>query len=257
MTSGRPNRRNLSTHLNRVRKISREENFFLAMIGCSLLLHLITAAFFQYKPAPSRQHRAPTVTVDLVLPPVVNPQRGNTGRSRPKPLPEIAPVTPLTPEKPAEVQPEKAENPDDISTEISKMRNRLAEQAARAELQEAQETIAALKKKVTAEKLAKTMVGTPTGTGDEAGGAIGDWLQMAVKKNWVWPGKWKNIQAKVEVKFDAGGKLIAYRIKEPSGDDLFDKSLLTALAKLEPLPKTIRKPFEETIVFNLEDLQRP
>lgn len=262
MTTGRFRRNNDSYRPTGARRSDRENNFFLALIGCSLLLHIIAFAIFQHTPAPAKPHRPPAVYVDLVATPVANPQRGSAALTSKTPAPvkkettvpaRTAKEEPVLKNKESQKLPP-AEKSVDMRAEIAKMRKRLAAQAEEEEIQTA---IAAMKKKSTHPLLSPPTIGSAAGTGDEAGSAIGEWLQRAVKAKWIWPDrKRKDLSAEVEVEFDASGKLSHYNFRRSSGDARFDKSLKDALLKLETLPKPLRKPFKETILFNLEELQR-
>lgn len=260
MTIGHALRRTRSPHPSGAHRPWREENFFFAMVGCSLLVHVIVAVIFQSHPAPSALHKPPTITVDLVMAPVANPQRGRAGRmSRPVlPLPVVTPLEPAVTTKVTAkevvVVKEQGEE-DNINNWIAAKRRRLAEQAER---QEVQDAIAAMGKKRTTAPQALAASGSPSGTGDEAGSAIAEWLQVAVKKKWRWPDrKRKDLSAEVKIEFDTSGKLIKCEVFKPSSDPRFDASLERAIRSVEPLPKALNKPFKETILFNLEDLQQP
>ncbi|PKN12699.1 MAG: hypothetical protein CVU69_06610 [Deltaproteobacteria bacterium HGW-Deltaproteobacteria-4] len=270
MTTGRYSRRNASFRPTGVRRSDRENNFFLAIVGFSLLSHIIVAALFLYTPTTSKR-RPPTLYVDLVMaPPVANPQRGSAGAVRK--IAEPVAVTPpaATPPQPVVPQTKVAKEPvvvkekevkkpavskdDDIAADIAKMKQRKAEQD---ELKDAQAAIAAMKQKTTSAQPAAAAVGSASGTGDEAGSAIGEWLQSAVRKKWSWPDrKRKDLSAEVEVEFDRTGKLSKpLRFIRHSSDSRFNDSLERALLSLEPLPMALRKPYKETIIFNLEELQ--
>lgn len=276
MTTGRYRRGNATLRQVDDRRSQRENNFFLAIIGLSLLVHTIVAALFLYKPASTNRRRPPALYVDLVMaPPVLNPQRGSAGAinsiTSPAPAAKVAPVaTPPQPQPQPTVPPVKvAKEPvvvkgnetkkaavvqdDDIAADIARMKQRKAEQD---ELKAAQAAIAAMAKKTATDSPAATTVGSATGTGDEAGSAIGDWLQQAVKEKWTWTDrKRKDLSAEIEVNFASNGKIIGYRVKRSSGDARFDKSLTDAFIKLDTLPKPLGKPHQETFLFNLDDLQ--
>ena len=264
MTTGRYSRRNASFRPTGVRRSDRENNFFLAIVGFSLLSHIIVAALFLYTPATTSKRRPPTLYVDLVMaPPVANPQRGSAGAVRK--IAEPVAVTPPQPAVPAKVakepvvvkekevkKPAAIKDDDGITEAMAKMKQRKAEQD---ELKDAQAAIAAMKQKTTSAPQVAAAVGSASGTGDEAGSAIGDWLQSAVKAKWTWPDrKRKDLSAEVEVNFASSGKIIGYRLKRPSGDARFDKSLMDIFLKLETLPKPLGKPHQETFLFNLDDL---
>jgi hypothetical protein len=269
VTTGRYSRRNASLRSAGIRRSDRENNFFLAIVGLSLVSHIIVAALFLYKPTTPSRRRPPTLYVDLVMaPPVANPQRGSAGAIKKiaEPVAVAAPVaTPPQPAAPTKVAKEQvvvkgketkktAEVKDEgIAAEIAKMKQRKAEQD---EQDATQAAIAALKKKTTPAPAVAAAIGSASGTGDEAGSAIGDWLHGAVREKWSWPDrKRKDLSAEVEIEFDMAGRLSNYRFIRHSTDARFDDSLKRALLSLEPLPRPLRKPFKETILFNLEDLQ--
>lgn len=265
MTTGRYSRRNASFRPTGVRRSDRENNFFLAIVGFSLLSHIIVAALFLYTPATTSKRRPPTLYVDLVMaPPVANPQRGSAGAT----VKTAAPATTIP--QPTAAPPKVAKAPvvvkeketkknavvkddDDIAADIAKMKQR---KAAQDEQREIQAAIAAMKQKTTSTPPAAAAVGSASGTGDQAGSAIGDWLQKAVKDKWIWTDrKRKDLSAEIEVNFASNGKIIGYRFKRSSGDARFDKSLTDVFIKLETLPKPLGKPHQETFLFNLDDLQ--
>lgn len=268
MTTGRYSRGNATLRQVADRKSQRENNFFLAIIGLSLLVHTIVATLFLYKPTNTTRRRPPTLYVDLVMAPVANPQRGSAGAIKKiaEPVAVAAPVAaapqPVAPTKVAKEQvvvkgketKKTAEVKDEgIAAAMAKMKQRKAEQD---ELKDTQAAIAAMGKKTAQATSAAAVVGSASGNGDEPGSAIGDWLQDAVRKKWSWPDrKRKDLSAEVEIEFDVAGKLSNYRFIRYSKDSRFDDSLKRALLSLEPLPKELRKPYKETILFNLDDLQ--
>ncbi|MDZ4183478.1 MAG: TonB C-terminal domain-containing protein [Desulfuromonadales bacterium] len=263
MTTGRYSRRNASFRPTGVRRSDRENNFFLAIVGFSLLSHIIVAALFLYTPATTSKRRPPTLYVDLVMaPPVLNPQRGSAGATVKTaapaatiPQPTVAPPKvekpPVVVEKKETKKPAMVKDDVDIAADIAKMKQR---KAAQDEQREIQAAIAAMKQKTTSTPPAAAAIGSASGTGDQAGSAVGEWLQQAVKEKWTWTDrKKKDLSAKVEVEFDATGKLSNYRFIDHSTDARFDDSLKRALLSLEP-HQTLRK-YKTTITFNLDDLQ--
>lgn len=263
MTTGRYRRRNPALRPTGTGRNDRENNFFLGMIGFSLFVHILAAAIFSYTPTTTIKRRPPTLYVDLVMAPVANPQRGSASASKKVAEPvAVAPSPPALPtkvaKKPVAIKAKETKKPAadkvDIDAEIDKMKEHKKEQD---ELKEAQAAIAAMKKRtMPAPPAAVAAVGSASGTGDEAGSAIGEWLQSAVKDKWTWTDrKRKDLSAEMEVNFASNGKIIGYRFKRSSGDARFDKSLTDAFIKLETLPKPLGKPHQETFLFNLDDLQ--
>ena len=262
MTTGRYSRRNASFRPTGARRSDRENNFFLGIVGFSFVIHVLVVAIFSHTPTATSKRRPPTLSVDLVMPPVASPQRGSASAIRKIVPPVVAPPQPAMPTKETKPVVVKAKevkktaevkDDDGIAAAMAKMKQRKAEQD---ELKDAQAAIAAMKIKTTPTPPAAAAVGSASGTGDEAGSGIGEWLQEAVRRKWSWPGrKRKDLSAEVEVEFDAAGKLTNYRFIRSSQDARFDDSLKRALLSLEPLPKALRKPYKETILFNLDDLQ--
>jgi hypothetical protein len=56
------------------------------------------------------------------------------------------------------------------------------------------------------------------------------------------PGELARLQAAACLKIDDDGRLVEFRITEPSGNSLFDGSLLSTLGSIKELPKP-RGPF--------------
>jgi hypothetical protein len=268
VTTGRYRRSNASLRPTGIRRSDRENNFFLGLVGFSLLVHVIVAAIFSYTPTATSKRRPPTLYVDLVMPPVANPQRGSAAAIRKiaPPVtavpPVVAPPQPVMPTKVTkvtkpvvvkgkEVKKTAVTKDDDIAADIAKMKQRMKDKA---EQDAAQAAIAAMKNKTKPVPQAVASIGSASGTGDETGSAISDWLQREVKRKWTWTDrKKKDLNAEVEVEFDAAGKLSNYRFIRHSTDARFDDSLKRALFSLEPHP-TLRK-YKATIFFNLDDLQ--
>ena len=262
MTTGRHSRRNATIRQATARRGHRENNVFLGVVGFSLAIHIIVATIFLHNPTAAIQRRPPTLSVDLVMAPVANPQRGSAGAvkkavapvatEKVPPLPAKAPKETIV-LKGKEIKKTPAAQDDGVAADIAKMKQRLADKA---EEKNAQNAIADMRKKKTPASEATAAVGSSNGTGNKPGSAIDAWLQKEVKAKWNLPGrKRKDLSAEVEVEFDAAGKLSNYRFIRFSGEALFDKSLKDALLKLEPLPKTMREPYKNTILFNLDELQ--
>ena len=58
----------------------------------------------------------------------------------------------------------------------------------------------------------------------------------AIRRNWVWSGENRNQRALVQFSITDKGEVTGIRITEPSGDKLYDESVLLALSKSSPLP---------------------
>lgn len=258
MTTGRYRRRNPDLRQTGARRNDRESNAFFAMVGFSVLAHVIIAAILSQSSPPPMLHKSPAIYVDLLMPPVANPRRGSGSVAKAVVTPvateqkTIEPVKvakeAVTPAKTAMKAPVvKAINMDQV---IAKIRQKKALEDIINTIKDMKES----KKSPTTQPLA--VAGSPSGSGDEVGSAIGEWLQQAVKEKWSWPDtKRKDLSAEVDVEFDIRGKLSKCEIRKPSSDPRFDASLKRAILSIESLPMVMRKTYKETILFNLEDLQ--
>ena len=181
VTTGRYSRGNATLRQVADRRSQRENNFFLAIIGLSLLVHTIVATLFLYKPTNTTRRRPPTLYVDLVMAPVANPQRGSAGAIKKiaEPVAVAAPVAaapqPVAPTKVAKEQvvvkgketKKTAEVKDEgIAAAMAKMKQRKAEQD---ELKDTQAAIAAMGKKTAQATSAAAVVGSASGNRRRSG----------------------------------------------------------------------------------------
>ncbi len=116
-------------------------------------------------------------------------------------------------------------------------------------------TIASLDKKVGSS-------GEVSGNRGSAGSLAINMYKMEVetwiKSNWTYPDV-QEIEAVILVKIRKDGTVLETRFIKPSGNKLFDESVLKAIEKakpLPPLPEGYKKNYEEIkINFNLKDLE--
>lgn len=268
MTTGRFRRGNAPSLPAAQRRVPTGEGRFATLLAFSLVVHLVVGLICLQRYAPPRfVPTVPTVYVDLVMPPVTNPQRGSAAAVRPVTAPIASKKPPAAPVKtvkeavPPPVKEGKktpaVQETSGVDESIAAMRKRMTEQA---EQQSVQAAIAALKqKRAQPAPSPPVAVGSAAGNGDEAGSALEEWLRQALREKWRYSKYQRSGRtvpsAEVEVEFDAQGKLSAYRFIRASQDARFDDSLKRAILSLEALPKPLRKPFKETILFNLDDLQ--
>ncbi len=127
-----------------------------------------------------------------------------------------------------------------------------------------QDEITALQQKIAAlsdtrrDASVRSELGMPEGTGDEAGSSFGAYLQGYLKKNWSlsqYQVSSLDLEAKVELTYDAEGNLLDYRFEEKSGNKLFDDSLKKAILKANPLPFEPGERWTTTVTFNLKELR--
>ena len=83
-------------------------------------------------------------------------------------------------------------------------------------------------------------------------------VETWIKSNWTYPDV-QEIEATVLVKIRKDGTVLETRFIKPSGNKLFDESVLKAIEKarpLPPLPEGYEENYEEIkINFNLKDLE--
>ena len=179
-----------------------------------------------------------------------------TAAAKPEPKPKPQP-------KPARPEPKPAPKPESPPASYDDVQKRLAQMRAK---QKREQEMAALKAKIArlAEKdsraenpVPEAPVGMPEGHGDQAGVERRAWLQAFFKANWSlskYQVAGRNLQARVEVRYDGNGHLLDYRLLEPSGDQTFDDSVKRAVLREKQLPFEPDRAFEEEIIFNLKDL---
>jgi colicin import membrane protein len=125
--------------------------------------------------------------------------------------------------------------------------------------------------KAIAEMRNKTGSGSGTGTGGSRGGSSGGnpalriyqmEVEVLIKSNWSYPealANRKDIEAIVLLMVNKDGTVTDTEFVKPSGNGIFDQSVLKAIEKskpLPPLPQGYNKKNEELeIIFNLKDLE--
>lgn len=274
MTTGRFNRRPPKPP-SQLRAVAPSEQLFLgAILAGSLLLHLVVGAIVLSGINFGRFKRTPLVTmrVDLVSAPVLAPKRGEGGTVAVKalPTPAVKPVAPpaakphevLVPDKskkPVKPQAKPKDNDEaDLRKSLAEMRQR---QKDKEELDNAADAIAQMRKTAAKAKQVtppKAVAGSLAGTGTESGSGIEAWLYRELRSNWQLSKDQihkRELQARVEIELDVQGKLVNYKFIELSKEQAFNDSLRRAILKLKPLPKELRKPWRDTILFTLDDLQ--
>lgn len=219
------------------------------------------------KTEPTPGASAPEPKPDAVpLPPkpeakpeVVKPE---PPKPKPEPKPEPKPTPKPTPKAEAKPKPEKPK-PADKPKVTDKDEQNLA--STLANLQKKQEE-AGLQDKITAMAAARNKgsagdvpVGMPDGKGTEEGVAADAWLQEYLKQAWrlskYQVGR-SDLEAKMQLTFDAQGKLANYKFTGKSSDARFDDSVVRAVLQLKDYPVPALAGTRKDIVFNLKELQR-
>lgn len=259
---------------------------FGRLILISLALHLIVVALSFFDILPHTQPpRKQTYYVDLVNMPVKSPQAGRpdaatktekspepAAKEKPKavekqePAVKKKPVQRKPPEKEtvrkkAPPEPAVAEKPEpkpDRYGETLSAIEKMQQERRR------QDEIEALEKKISdlsdtrQSASVRSELGMPEGTGTEAGPSYEASLRKYLKKNWSlseYQLSSLDLEAKVELTYDAQGNLLDYRFVEKSGETLFDDSLKKAIFAADPLPFEPEERWEVTVTFNLKDLR--
>lgn len=210
-------------------------------VAASCVVHASVAAFVLLhhfsSPAPLE---APVYYVDVVNLPVAAPQAGSpvTGGSPP-------PAAPSPPPKPAEMAlpqkrtPTKAATPKKSSSKESdagKAFEERMDKLQRAIDERRQEAaLDSLRRKTAGSGRQPERVGTPGGTGKEAGSDYASYIQSrltdAFQSTIAHQSKAPEVVVKLTI--DAGGHIARKRIERSSGDKIFEESVYKAIARAE------------------------
>ena len=210
---------------------------------------------------PAAQTVTPAVPKEPVKPevkPLSKPEVKPLVKPEPKPEPKPAekPVTKPT-EKPA-AKPDQAKE-QKLQSALDEMRERQKREAERDALKD---KLAKLRESaaVPATVAADVPVGMPDGQGEDVGISALAFVQAFIQQNWVLSpylidqSRIANIEARATLAYSAAGKLVRFRINNPSGNQQFDDSLKRAITKSEQLPKPLPKDLELVVTFNLKDI---
>lgn len=265
---------------------------FGRLLLVSLALHLVVVAFSFFDILPHSQlPQKQTYYVDLVNMPVKSPQAGRPDATpkekkapQAKPAPEKPAVQkseparekvvrkaepvkkepakkePTEPDKP-EPEPAVAEKPEpkpdrygEALSTIEKMKRKRQREA---EIEAMKKDIAALSDTRRSESV-RGDVGMPDGTGTEAGPSREAYLHDYLKKNWSlsqYQASSLDLEAKIELTYDAEGNLLDYRFQKKSAESVFNDSLKKAILDSTPLPFEPEERWVVTVTFNLKDLR--
>ncbi len=210
-------------------------------LATSCVVHASLAAFFLlYRFSPPALPEAPVYYVDVVNLPVASPQAGSpvAGGS---PLPAAAP-----PPKPAEMAlprkhaPEKAVTPKKTTSSRESDAGKAFEERM-AKLQRAiderrqEAALDALRRKAAGSGRQSERVGTPGGTGKEAGSDYASYIQSRLTDAFqsTIAHQSKTPEVVVRLTIDAGGHITRKRIERSSGDRIFEESVYKAIARAE------------------------
>lgn len=199
-----------------------------------------------------------------VAPPPPTPEP----KPEPKPAPKIEPKpepkptpkpTPKTEAKPKPEKPKPADKPkvtDKEEQNLAKTFEKLQKKQEEAGLQDAFKAMAAKTAKASA---GDVPVGMPDGKGTEEGVSSDAWLQEYLKQAWrlskYQVGR-SDLEAKMQLTFDAQGKLANYKFTDKSADARFDDSVVRAVLQLKDYPVPALAGTRKDVVFNLKELQR-
>lgn len=260
------------------------------MLLCSLGIHLAALVIFSGVWSPARHPpKRPVYYVDLLHKAVERPQAGRpdapsktVAKPKPKPKPAVKTAAPKPKPEPkpavkvAKPAPKPKPKPSAVAKPAPKpapavstdrqLSDTLEDLRRQQEAQKRKEEMEALKAKLAAlaagdrpAPATKAPVGMPEGSGDQAGIAWEAWLQEYLKQSWrlsrYQVGR-RDLEAVLTLVFDAEGRLLDYRMTDPSGDRPFDDSVKRAVLRLkdQPLPQPPGRRLEQTVVFNLKDL---
>ncbi|QSV46690.1 TonB family protein [Geobacter benzoatilyticus] len=208
----------------------------------SFAIHASLAAFILFfrfsSPAPLE---TPVYYVDVVNLPVASPQAGSpsTGGT-PEPATIAPPPQPAEMALPRKHTMAKAVAPKNSASSRESDANRAFEERM-AKLQEAIEerrqeaALDALRRKAAGSGRKPERVGTPGGTGKEAGSDYASYIQSRLTDAFqsTIAHQSKTPEMVVRLTIDAGGRVIRKRIERSSGDRIFDESVFKAIDRAE------------------------
>jgi len=208
-------------------------------ISCAV--HASLAAFvllYRFSPPPPLE--APVYYVDVVNLPVASPQAGSpmTGGS---PLPATPSPPPKPPEMalPARRTPPKATTskspPARESDSSQAFEERMAKLQREIDERRQEATLEALRRKTAGSGRQPERVGTPGGTGKEAGSDYASYIQSRLTDAFqtTIAHQSKAPEVVIRLTIDAGGHIIRKRIERSSGDRIFEESVHKAIARAE------------------------
>lgn len=269
---------------------------FRRMLLVSFLLHLLLPVLYHTPWFPKKDSvKPPVYRVNLVNKPVKSPQAGRPEaapvkkkpvkkvvKPKPKPVkpklipPKLKPVTVKPKPKPASKPTPRTVSKPEPTPAVSKAQEnalqkrleelRMAQAKKRAE-QERKKQLDVLRAAVAVESrqvkspVADAPVGSVTGKGDEIGVDERDYVREFITRQWrlsQYQLATRQLEAVVLLVYSAEGKLLHYRFKEKSGNEIFDSSLLRAILKSKDLGQPLQEQTDFTVIFNLKDmLDRP
>lgn len=211
-------------------------------LATSCVVHASLAAFFLlYHFSPPAPLEAPVYYVDVVNLPVASPRAGSpvTGGSS-------LPAAPAPPQKPAEMAlprkqtPAKAAAPKKATSSRESDASQAFEERM-AKLQRAiderrqEAALDALRRKAAGSGRQPERVGTPGGTGKEAGSDYASYIQSRLTDAFqsTIAHQSKTPEVIVKLTIDAGGHIARKRIERSSGDKIFEESVFKAIARAE------------------------
>ncbi len=208
----------------------------------SFAIHASLAAFILFfrfsSPAPME---TPVYYVDVVNLPVASPQAGSpvTGGT-PEPAPLPAPPQPAemtVPQKRtlAKVNPAKSSATSRVSDASQAFEERMAKLQQAIEERRQEAALDALRRKAAGSGRKPERVGTPGGSGKEAGSDYASYIQSRLTDAFqsTIAHQSKAPEMVVKLTIDAGGHIIRKRIERSSGDRIFDESVFKAIDRAE------------------------
>ncbi len=221
------------------------------------------------KTEPTPGASAPEPKPDAVpLPPkpeakpeVVKPEPPKP-KPKPEPKPEPKPTPKPTPKAEAKPKPEKpkpADKPKVTDKDEASVTSALDKLQKKQEYAGVQDKIAAMAAARNKGSAGDVPIGMPDGKGSEEGVASDAWLQEYLKQAWrlskYQVGR-SDLETKMQLTFDAQGKLANYKFTKKSSDARFDDSVVRAVLQLKDYPVPALADARKDVVFNLKELQR-
>ena len=210
------------------------------VVSCAV--HVSLAAFvLLYRFAPPAPLEAPVYYVDVVNLPVASPQAGSpmTGGSPlpPSPPPPPKPAEMALPAKrtPTKAAPAKSSASSRESEGSQAFEERMAKLQRAIDERHQESTLEALRRKTAGSGRQPERVGTPGGTGKEAGSDYASYIQSRLTDAFqsTIAHQSKSPEVVVKLAIDASGHITRKRIERSSGDRIFEESVFKAIARAE------------------------
>jgi len=253
------------------------------MLLLSFILHVLVFFIFGGFIVPRiKENKKPIYYVDLIHPPVANPQAGRPDAAPAKkkvapkkkakpavkkpPVKKAEPVKKVVPVVKKEVVPVPVAVKPMATTPVEQVKPTVVpiEQPSTSNPMDAieqmrrKQRIAALKEKLTrlSTEPSTAPVGVVGGTGDQVGVDFDSWIKTFLSQAWALPSHYRQrgLVATMALRFNSQGQLIYAEMVRSSGDNFFDASVKRAVQQLQRLPSEPKKQIDLNVTFDPREM---